>query len=70
VFDAMVRWALVKEPALREAIEKNLEGSRLVGRYGSEIDRVRTALRDALPPPRNPDHYVGPTRGRGRKRGR
>ena len=70
IFDMLVRWCNVKEPLLREAIEKNLTGSRLIGRHNVEIDRVRAALTASLPKVRNPDHYVGPTRGRGRKRGR
>jgi hypothetical protein len=70
VFDMLVRWSTVKEPALREVIEKNLQDPRLVGRHNPEIERVHAALTAALPPVRNPDHYVGPTRGRGRKRGR
>ena len=70
IFDQLVRWSSVKEPALRDAIEKNLGGSRLVGRHAPEIARVRAALEGSKGPGRNPDHYVGPTRGRGRKRGR
>ena len=70
VFDMLVRWSTVKEPILRDVIEKNLQDPRLVGRHNPEIERVRAALTAALPPVRNPDHYVGPTRGRGRKGGR
>ncbi len=69
IFDMLVRWSTVKEPILRNVIEKNLHDPRLVGRHNPDIDRVRAALTASLPPVRNPDHYVGPTRGRGRKRG-
>jgi hypothetical protein len=67
VFDLLVQWTKSKDPVMREIIEKNLGGSRLAGRFAPELDRVRAALRGTEAPPRNPDHYVGPTRGRGRK---
>jgi hypothetical protein len=70
VFDMLVRWTQSKDPAMRAVIEKNLGGSRLAGRFAPELDRVRAAIRGTTAPPRNPDHYVGPTRGRGRKRTR
>jgi hypothetical protein len=70
VFDMLVRWAKTKHPLLREIVSKNLKSSALSGRYASEIVRVRAALENSAAPPRNPDHYVGPTRGRGKKRGR
>jgi hypothetical protein len=68
VFDMLVRWTATKEPWLREAIEKNLQGARMAGRWAAEVDRVRAGLTASKAPPRNPDHYVGPTRARGRKR--
>jgi hypothetical protein len=70
VFDMLARWAGSKDPLLRGVVTKNLSDTRLAGRYGDEIARVRAALDASAAPPRNPDHYVGPTRGRGRKRGR
>jgi hypothetical protein len=69
VFDMLVRWAAAKDPLLRGVVVKNLGGTGLVGRFGAEIARVHAALDASAAPPRNPDHYVGPTRGRGRKRG-
>ncbi len=68
VFDLLVQWTRSKDPAMRAIIEKNLGGSRLAGRFAPEMDRVRAALRGTEAAPRNPDHYFGPTRGRGRKK--
>jgi hypothetical protein len=68
-FDLLVRWADVKEPMLREAIEANL-GGRLASRYAEDVRRVREALAASAPTRRDPRTYVGPTRGRGRKRRR
>ena len=67
VFDMLVRWSATKEPFLREAIEKNIAGSKLTGRLSSELARVRAALGETAPVRRDPTTYVGPTRGRGRK---
>jgi hypothetical protein len=67
VFDLLVRWSTVKEPILRDAIAKNLEGPKLAGRFAPEIARVRAALEASAPVRRDPTTYVGPTRGRGRK---
>jgi hypothetical protein len=63
----LVRWSATKEPFLREAIEKNLTGSKLAGRFAPELARVRAALEATAPVRRDPTTYVGPTRGRGRK---
>jgi hypothetical protein len=68
VFDMLVRWSTVQEPALRRAIEQSVRVGNLAGRFAPEVARVRAALEESEPPPRNPDHYVGPTRGRGRKK--
>jgi len=70
VFDLLVRWAAVQDPALREAIEQTLRFKSLAGRFGPEIERVRNALEASLPPARNPDHDVGPTRNRSKSRKR
>ena len=67
-FDQLARWTRTKDPDLRAIIEKNLTGTRLVGRYRSEIERVKAALAKTAPPVRNPDHNFGPHRGRGKKR--
>jgi hypothetical protein len=65
IFDMLVRWASVKEPILRDAIAKNLTGSRVAGRYASDADRVTRALNGTAPVRRDPTTYFGPTRGRG-----
>jgi hypothetical protein len=70
VFDLLERWAESKEPFLREVVERNLGGSRLAGRYAAEVARVRAALDKTAPPRRDPRTDVGPTRGRGKRRGR
>jgi hypothetical protein len=66
LFDLLVSWSVVKEPALRELILRSI--GKLAGRYNADVARVKKALEDTTPAPRNPDHYVGPTRGRGKKR--
>lgn len=68
VFEVMKTWCTVKEPMLREAIEKNLVGSRLEGRFRDEIRGVRAALEASAPVRRDPTTFVGKTRGRGKKR--
>jgi hypothetical protein len=68
VFDVLVRMSDVKEPVLREAVAKNLEGHRLARRYAGEIERVRRALSATAPVARDPRADVGPTRRRGKKR--
>lgn len=70
VFDLLVRWAAVQDPALRAAIEQTLRFKNLAGRFAPEIERVRAALEASLPPARNPDHDVGPTRNRSKSRKR
>jgi hypothetical protein len=67
IFDMLAGWSTVKEPMLREAIEKNLTGAKLAGRFAPEIARVRAALEATAPVRRDPRTDVGPTRGRGRK---
>jgi hypothetical protein len=69
VFDTLERWAAAThDPELREAIEKNLGGSRLAGRFAAEVQNVRAALSSSEAPRRDPRSYVGPTRGRGKKK--
>jgi hypothetical protein len=68
IFDVLVRWAAVRDPALQGALEKVLGAKRLAGRYASEVERVRAAERAHRPAPRNPDHDVGPTRDRSKSR--
>jgi hypothetical protein len=68
VFDLLVRMSDVKEPVLRDAIAKNLESKKLARRYGEDVTRVRRALEQTAPVPRDPRSNVGPTRRRGHKR--
>jgi hypothetical protein len=70
VFDMLVRWSSEQDPVLREIIARALRSQKLIGRYGPELERVRQALDATRAPPRNPDHDVGPTRDRSRKRRR
>jgi hypothetical protein len=70
VFDLLERWSAVKDPVLREIVEKSASAPRLAGRYADAVARVRAALASTTPPRRDPRSYVGPTRGRGRKRAR
>jgi hypothetical protein len=67
-FDVLARMSDVKEPMVREAIEKSLENPRLARRFASEIARVRGALEASAPVARDPRSNVGPTRRRGRRR--
>ena len=67
VFDRLVVWSSVKEPMLREAVAKSVEGARLGRRFADEVARVKKALEESAPVPRDPRTYVGPTRRRGRK---
>jgi hypothetical protein len=70
VFDLLVRWSTSSDPAIRETVERTIAAPKLAGRFGPEAARVRAALAAALPPPRNPDHNVGPTRDRSHARRR
>jgi hypothetical protein len=70
VFELLARWSATKDPVLREVVEKVLSSPKLAGRYAEEITRTRAALTATEAPRRDPRSYVGPTRGRGKKRGR
>jgi hypothetical protein len=70
VFDMLTRWADAKDPLLREIVAGAARAPRLAGRFNSDVARVERALEATEPPPRNPDHDVGPTRGRGGARRR
>ncbi|MSP26540.1 MAG: hypothetical protein EXR75_15610 [Myxococcales bacterium] len=65
VFDALVRWARVEEPALRDAIAANLRGPKIAGHFAAEAERVRRALEASAPIPRDPTLKVQGTRQRG-----
>jgi|HubBroStandDraft_6_1064221.scaffolds.fasta_scaffold553350_1 hypothetical protein len=72
VFDMWARWGAVADPVLRELLRASMTDAKLVGRFRTELDRVRYALDASEPPPRNPDHDHGPSRDRsgGRRRTR
>ena len=68
VFAMLVRWGETQDDLMREVVARGLRSPKLASRYASEVERVRCAVAAARPPPRNPDHDVGPTRDRSRKR--
>jgi hypothetical protein len=68
VFDMLARWSTTKDPVLRDLVERAVSSPKLVGRHASEVARVRSGLAATEAPRRDPRTYVGPTRGRGRKR--
>jgi hypothetical protein len=68
VFELLARWSATKDPALREVVSKVLSSPKLAGRFREEVARTRAALTATEAPRRDPRTYVGPTRGRGKKR--
>jgi len=70
VFDMLVGWAAVKDPVLRDVVQLSLRFRKLEGRFGPELQRVRSALDASKPPVRNPDHDFGPSRDRSKSRRR
>jgi hypothetical protein len=70
VFEMLARWSGTKDPALREIVAKVLSAPKLSGRFAEEVARARAALTATEAPRRDPRTYVGPTRGRGKKKGR
>jgi hypothetical protein len=68
VFEMMQGWVRVKEPLLREIVTKVGEDEKLGARHPDEIRVLALALSATEPPRRDPRSYVGPTRGRGRKK--
>ena len=69
VFDLLAKWSASKDPALREVVSRVLSAPKLTGRFAEEVARGRATLASSEAPRRDPRTYVGPTRGRGRKRG-
>jgi len=61
------RWLATQQPELREAFERCLVGLQRQGLGDDGLDPLRKALDASRPPLRDPTHYKGPTRGRGRK---
>jgi hypothetical protein len=70
VFGMLERWIKAQDSVLREVVARGLGSPKLAGRYASEVEHVRRTVAAARPPPRNPDHDVGPTRDRSHKRRR
>lgn len=72
--DKVAAWladrATTKSKDLRESIERGIERARKAGHGEARVEEVARALEESAPPRRDPLTYVGPTRGRGRKRGR
>lgn len=60
--------ATTKSRDLRESIERGIERARKAGHGEARVEGVARALEESAPPRRDPLTYVGPTRGRGRKR--
>jgi hypothetical protein len=69
VFDLIARWSSTKDPVLREVVDKILSAPKLAGRFNAELAQTRAALTATEAPRRDPRSYVGPTRGRGKKKG-
>gem|GEM_PF-383148 len=59
--------ATTQQPELRQAIELCLVGLKRHSLTDDALDPIRKALDGSVPPLRDPTHYKGPTRGRGRK---
>ncbi|HXX67244.1 MAG TPA: hypothetical protein VEK07_08685 [Polyangiaceae bacterium] len=68
VFEALIRWAATDDPELRGVLSGILAEGRLISRFGQDVQRVRRALDATRPPTRNPDHDVGSTRDRSKRR--
>jgi hypothetical protein len=70
VLDWLAAQCVEADATTRGLLERALQAPKLAGRFGPEVARVAAALTAARPPPRNPDHDVGPTRDRSRRRRR
>lgn len=70
--DAVSAWlqerAATQSVDLRESIQRGIEHARKLGHGEARIEGISRALEESAPPRRDPLTYVGPTRGRGRKR--
>jgi hypothetical protein len=67
-FAVMQAWVRVKEPLLREVIDRIGNDEKLRARHPDELRALGLALAGTATPRRDPRTYVGPTRGRGRKK--
>lgn len=72
--DPVAAWlqerAATKSVDLRESIQRGIEQARRAGHGEARVEGISRALEESAPPRRDPLTYVGPTRGRGRKRKR
>lgn len=72
--DATAAWlagrASTRVPELRDAIERTLARARREGHRDARMGTIARALDASAPPRRDPTTYVGPTRGRGKKKSR
>ncbi len=70
-FPAVMSWFVQRgasqQPELRLALEHALDRLRKLGGDDAALDPIRQAIDASAPPLRDPTHYKGPTRGRGRK---
>lgn len=70
--DAVAAWleerAATKSTDLRESIERGIERARKAGHGEAQVEGIARVLDESAPKRRDPLTYVGPTRGRGRKR--
>lgn len=68
VFDALeARARSLKDPVLRDALERCVREGKLGARFASDVARVRAALSETAPPVRDPRAAPRPTRRRGRR---
>ena len=66
-FDAWTALASTKDPDLAALIARGIDEPSLRGRFADELGRVKSALADAAPVPRDPSRIVKGTRRRGRR---
>jgi hypothetical protein len=70
-FPAVMSWferrGSSQQPELRQALEHAIDRLRKLGADDAALDPIRHAIDASAPPLRDPTHYKGPTRGRGRK---
>jgi hypothetical protein len=67
VFDGLIVLAQNPSPELRTLLEASLEGLVKGGAKAERLGELRTAIDGSRPQLRDPTHYRGTTRGRGRK---
>lgn len=60
-------WFVTQQPELRQAFEECIQGLKRHSLGDEALDPLRQALDGSRPLLRDPTHYKGPTRGRGRK---